>query len=328
LKKLFTVLLLTIGFLLGGAALASAQDKKITVSPEEGDAIKKIEKAKTLADKAKATDEFLKKFPKSAVRGQAASNLASQIAQTKDDAQIIQYGEFYLTIFTEPAEADLMLPSLIYSYIGANRHKDAFATAEKYFSRHPEDVSIRVRLAIEGSNQLRSGNKDFAAQSRDFSAQAIELIEANKKPADINDANWKEYQTKWLPQLYQTIAVYEFYAGDKSKARPNLEKATQLDASDINSWVLLASLTDSEYQALAMKYNVANAGAERDNYLKQANEKMDAVIEMFARIVALAEGRAEAKQINEQVRQNLEEYYKYRHKNLDGLPELIAKYKK
>src|SRR5215213_6605584 len=165
-----------------------AQDNKqaqIKVSADEADAIKKIEKAKTLADKVKATGDFVKKYPQSPARNQAANYLAAQITQTKDDAQIIQHGETYLTIFAEPAEADLILPSLVYSYTAAKRNKEAFDTGEKYFSRHAEDVSLRLKLAIDGSNLFRTGTKDFAGQSRTYAAQAIELIEANKKPADI-----------------------------------------------------------------------------------------------------------------------------------------------
>ena len=333
LKYLVKVLFLTVGILLGasGAALAQEQNNKqaqIKVSADEAKAIKKIEEAKTLADKVKLTNDFIKKYPQSPARNQAANYLAAQITLVKDDAQIIQHGETYLTIFTEPAEADLILPSLIYSYTTVKRTKEAFETGEKYFSRHAEDVSLRLKLAIDGSNLVRTGTKDFAAQSRNYAAQAIALIEANKKPANIDDAGWKEYQTKWLPQLYQTIGVLDFYADDKIKARASFEKATSLDAGDVNSWVLLSSILDEEYQALAMKYNAANTGAERDELLKQANEKMDRVIEMYARIVALTDAKPEAKQINEQVRQGLEDYYKYRHKNLDGLQDLINKYKK
>ena len=87
-------------------------------------------------------------------------------------------------------------------------------------------------------------------------------------------------------------------------------------------------MVDEEYQALAANYNVTAPGTERNELLKKANEKMDQVIEMFARIVALTDARAEAKQLNEQIRQSLESYYKYRHKNLDGLQDLINKYKK
>jgi hypothetical protein len=331
LKDLFKVSFLVIGILLGTSLLGLAQDNKppqIKVSADEAKAIKKIEEAKTLADKIKATTDFLKKYPKSPARGQAAEYLAAQITAVKDDTQIIQNGETYLTIFTEPAEADLILPSLIYSYSTAKRNKDAFLTAEKYFARHPEEVSLRLNLALDGANLFRTGTKDFAAPARDYANQAIALIEANKKPANIDDAGWKEYQTKWLPQLYQTLGVLDFYGDDRAKARVNFEKATKLDANDVNSWVLLATINDDEYQALANKYNLAEAGAARDALLKQANEKMDQVIEMFARIVALTDAKPEAKQINEQVRQSLEGYYKYRHKSLDGLPELINKYKK
>lgn len=332
LKYLFKVLLLTICILTVGVGAAFAQEgtqqAKINVPAEQAKAIKKIEDAKTLADKVKATSEFLKKYPNSPARGQAAEYLAAQILQVKDDAQIIQNGETYLTIFTEPAESDPIVPGLIYSYVAAKRGKDAYAAAEKYLARHPEDVAVRLKLAIEGSNLLRTGAKDYAAVSREYGAQAIALIEADKKPATMDAAVWQEYRTKWLPQLYQTLGIFDFYAGDKPKARTSLEKATQLDSSDINGWLLLSTIADDEYQEVATKYNAATAGAERAELLKQANEKIDQVIEMYARIVALTEGKPEAKQINEQVRQNLESYYKYRHKNLDGLPALIGKYKK
>lgn len=332
LKYLFKVLFLTIGILSISAGAAFAQDgtpqAKINVSAEEAKAIKKIEEAKTLGDKIKLTGEFLKKYPKTPARMQAADYLAGQILLVKDDAQIIQNGETYLTIFTEPAETDPILPGLIYSYTAAKRTKDAYAAAEKYLSRHAEDVNIRVKLAIEGSNLLRTGTKDYAAASREYGAQAIALIEADKRPASIDAALWQEYRTKWLPQLYQTLGIFDFYAGDKPKSRISLEKATTLDSSDINGWVLLSTIVDEEYQDLATKYNAATDSAQRAELLKQANEKIDQVIEMYARIVALTDAKPEAKQINEQIRQNLESYYKYRHKNLDGLPALIGKFKK
>lgn len=328
---LFKVFFLIIGILSGSFGLANAQDDKsakIKVSADEAKVVKKIESAKTVADKMTATEEFIKKYPQSPARNQAASYLAGQIMETKDDTQIVQNGEKYLTIFTEPAEADIILPSLIYSYVSLKRHKDAFSAAEKYLARHPEDAAVRLHLAIEGSNLIRTGTKDYAPASRDYAAQTIELIEANKKPADVDDARWKEYQTKWLPQLYQSLGIFDYSAGDKAKARASLEKATKIDSGDVNSWILIAAMSDDEYQDLAQKYNTTGAGAARDELLKQANAKMDTVIDIYARIVALTDGKPEAKQLNEQIRQNLEQYYKYRHKNLDGLNELIGKYKK
>lgn len=330
--RIFNVIFLVAGIIAGSFFPANAQDDaaaKVKVSAAEEKALQKIESSKTIAEKIKATDEFIKKYPQSPARSQAAGYLAAQITQLTDESQIVQNSETYLKIFTEPSEADLIMPSLIYSYTATKRHKDAYAAAEKYISRNPGDVAVRLQLASEGSNLVRTGTKDYAAVSRSYANEAIELIEADKKPADMDDEQWKEYQTKWLPQLYQSAGILDYQAGDKAKARVSLEKATKHNAADVNSWILLSAMTDDEYQELAQRYNITPAGAARDDLLKQASAKMDETIIMYARIVALTDGKpeAEVKRINEQVRQSLEQYYKFRHKNLDGLNELINKYK-
>lgn len=330
-KYSFKTFILVIGILLVSFGAASAQDSqpaKIKVSADEAKAVKKIESGKTLDEKIKATEEFIKKYPQSAARNQAAGYLAAQIMQLKDDQQLARSGETYLTIFTDPAEADIILPSLIYSYAALKRYKDAFAAADKYLSRHPEDVATRLQLAVEGSNLLRGGTKDFVPASREYATKAIELIEANKKPADVADDRWKEFQTQWLPQLYFSLGIFDYQEGNRAKARVNFEKATKLDSGEVNSWIFLATMADDEYQEVAQKYNISSPGAGRDELLKQANAKLDQLIELYARIVALTDGRPEAKQINEQVRENLEKYYKYRHPDSpDGLQSLINKYK-
>lgn len=332
--KIFAAVL-SIGFLFGASNAVSAQENKddknnqetIKVSKDEESAIKKIEKAKTIDEKMQLIAEFNKKYPQSPARKQVVGYAASQIAQLKDDSQIVQKSENYLTIFTQPEDADLILPNMVYSYIQLKKSKEAFDAGQKYLARHPEDVTTRLRLTIEGSNQLRAGNKDYAAQTREIGAQTIALIEADKRPSDMNDAQWQEYKTKWLPQVYQSVGAVEFAAGDKAKAKANLDKAIALDPKDINSLIMLGTMLDDDYQEVANKYNAAGNGAEKDALLKQANEKMDATIEAYARLVAMTDGKPEAKQLNEQVRSNLESYYKYRHKNTDGLQALIDKYK-
>ena len=334
--KLFAVIIFLSGILYGNFGTVSAQENKddkdkketITVSKKEESALKKIEKAQTIGEKMQLIEAFVKEYPQSPARKQVVGHAADQILQLKDDAQIVQNGEAYLKIFTPEAEADFVLPALIYSYVQVKRPKDAFDAGQKYLARHPEDVSTRLTLAIEGSNQMRMGNKDFSAPSREYAVKTIELLEADKRPAEVDEARWQEYKAKWLPQLYQTQGYLDYQSGDKAKARVSLEKATALNSGDINSWILLASMLDDEYQTLALKFNTTAAGAERDAQLVKANEKLDATIEAFARIVALTDGKPEAKQINDQVRENLENYYKYRHTNTDGLQALIDKYKK
>ena len=325
--KFFAAAILLTGILLAGFSAVSAQEK-IKVSQKEAKAIEKIEKAKTIDEKMQLISAFMKEFPQSPARQQVIDHAAAQVMQLTDDAQTIQQGNSYLTIFTKPEEEDLILPNMIYSYIQLKRPKDAFDAAQKYLARHPEDVSTRLTLSIEGTNQVRTGNKNFAAPTREHTAKAIELIEADKRPTNINETQWQEYKTKWLPQLYYSQGFIDFNSGDMVKAQTNLKKASELDPKDMNTWILLGSMMDDEYQMIALKYNAAAAGAARDALLKQANEKMDATIEIFARITVLTDGKPEAKQINDQVRENLESYYKYRHKNTEGMQALIDKYKK
>lgn len=333
--KIFAAVV-SLGFLLGGANAISAQDNKndknkpesIKVSKDEENALKKIEKAKTLDEKMQLIAEFNKKYPQSPARGQVVRFAAAEITKLKDDAQLIQRSENYLTVFTQPEDADLVLPYMVYSYLELKKSKEAFDAGQKYLARQPQDVITRLRLTLEGTNQIRAGNKEYAAQTRDYATKAIEVIEAGNKPADLTDAEWAEYKTKWLPQFYQSLAAVDLAGGDKAKAKANLEKAVALDQKDVNSWLMLGTMLDDDYREVAAKFNAASGSAERDALLKQANEKMDATMEIQARIIALTDANPDAKQINQEIRQNLETYYKYRHKNTDGLQALIDKYKK
>lgn len=328
--KIFAAVV-SLGFLFGGLNAVSAQEtpkqETIKVSKDEENAIRKIEKAKTIDEKMQLIAEFTKKYPQSPARGQMVGYAAAQITDLKDDSQLIQKSETYLTIFTQPGDADLISPYMVTSYIQLKKSKEAFETGQKYLARNSDDVITRLRLALDGANQLRAGNKEYAAQTREYAAKAIEIIEAGKKPANVTDAQWAEYKTKWLPQLYQSLGSVDLAAGDKAKAKANLEKAVALDPKDVNSWLAIATMADDEYQEVALKFN-ASEGGDREALLKQANEKMDATIEVYARIVALTDTMSEAKQLNGQVRQSLENYYKYRHKNTDGLQALIDKYKR
>ena len=93
--------------------------------------------------------------------------------------------------------------------------------------------------------------------------------------------------------------------------------------------MLLGMIVDDEYQDLAKRYNVEKAGPGKDALLKEAYVKMDEVIDWFARAIAASEGKPEYAQLQQQLMQNLEAYYKSRNNgSTQGMKELIQKYKK
>jgi len=55
---------------------------------------------------------------------------------------------------------------------------------------------------------------------------------------------------------------------------------------------------------------------------------LDSVIDAYAHMVALSEGKAQFQQVRQEYFQDLETYYKYRHHNsTEGLQQLIDTYK-
>lgn len=307
----------------------SAQEKTDAPKVSEGEAKlgKKLQDAKTLAEKMKLAEEFVKKYPTSPIRGQVAKYTASQIGTAPDDAQKIALAESYSKIFANADEAVFVAPVLIDSYVRTKRFDEAFKLGGDYIAKTPEDVQFRLILATAGVNLARSGETKFSAPSREYAVKAVELIEANKKPADLSDATWKEYQTKWLPNLYQSIAFIDHADGKKAEAKAGFEKAAALAPGDPNNWAMLGFILNEDYTSTVRRYTAAAEGKEKEELLKQVNEQLDKIIEYYARVVALTDGNSAQQNLNSQMRQDLENYYKYRYKSTDGMNALIDKYK-
>ncbi len=315
------------------ASLAvEAQDAKDKPAPKvskaEAEAAKAVEAATGHAAMLAAAGEFLKKYPKSELRPQVARLVAGRIGGEKDPAQQIAQAESYLKLFNGAGEADYVNPILLDAYASANRLDDAFALAPSALDKSPNPVGTMISLTVTGTEEAKKQNPKYIAQSKQYGLRAIELIESDKKPAALEDALWSEYKTKWLPQLYQSLAVLALVSGDNAEAGARIAKAAALNSPDPFTYVLIGSMADGEYRRLAGEHQAAS-GAARAELLKKAEAQLDQVIDVYAHALALAEGNAVYDKLREQLRPDLETYYKYRHGgSTDGLQAMIDKYKK
>lgn len=321
----------------GAAASAGAQDKQKEkekqpqLSSAEVQAVEKISKAPDAAAKLQAAGEFLKKHPKSIKRGEVASYVASEIAKVQDPAQRITLAESYLTTFTDAKEGTYISVSLMDAYLRATppRVDDAFRMAGTVVEKNPEDVATLTQMAITGVDLAKRGNTKYVQQSNTYGLKAIELIEADKKPAELDAAAWNEYKTRWLGMLYQVTGFVSLMGQNKADAKARVEKSISIYPDDPISYVLMGSLVDEEYQQLAQQSKTMMAGPAKDDVIKKAHEKMDQVIEHFAHAMGLMQNNPAYQALSQQLMQNLETYYKYRHNNsTEGLQQLIDKYKK
>jgi hypothetical protein len=317
--------------LLIGCMAARAQQKQTdqpNLSPDEQKLVGNIMSAKDEAAKLNAAGELIKKHPKTSVRLRVAENMANQVANVKDNTQKLKLAQQLETIFNDPAEIDIVGPTIVQAYADGNQPDQAFAKGAEFLSHAPDALALLVQFAAIGTEQAKKQNAKFIPQSIQYTTHAIELIEGDKKPARFDDARWKEYKAQTLPQLYQSRGLLNFAKGDRTEAKSNYTKASQLNPADPFDFIMLAALLTDEYQTEAKQYQSMAAGSPRDEQLKKVQALLDGVIDAYAHALALSEGNAALQQIRQQYTQDLESYYKYRHNgSTEGMQQLIDKYK-
>jgi tetratricopeptide (TPR) repeat protein len=302
-----------------------AQDKT-RVSDAETKAEKAVEAAGNANEKMTAADAFLKKYPKSSLRQHVGDLIADQVFAEKDANQRLALAQRALTIFTAESEVAMFKAALIDAYATLTRFDEAFAEGATFLAKNPENVQILVNLAIAGTEQAKQGNTKYVPPSRLYGMKAIELLEADKKPADMDAGVWDKFK-RTLPQLYQEMAIISLMQQNSSDALGQLEKAVKLNAADPFNY-LLASVANDDYQKVAESYKNMPDSKAKDDLLVKVNQLMDKVIDLYAHAAALSEGKAGYEKLHDQTLLDMTPYYKFRHKNsTDGMQKLIDGYK-
>lgn len=297
------------------------------ISADEQNLLKKMNAAPDAAAKLKAAGDLIKKHPKTTIRSQVADEMAIQITDVKDATQKLALAEQFQTLFNDPADEEFVGPVLIDAYADTNKFDEAFTKGSDFLSRHPESLRVLVTLLSVGAEQAKKQNTKFVDQSIKYGSQAIAMAEANKKPANFDDAGWTQFKTITVPSLYQSLGLLHMLKGANAEAKANYTKASQAAPTDPFNFVMIAALLNDEYQAAAKAYQAMAAGAPKDAQLKKVEALLDTVIDAYAHAIALSEGNAALAQIRQQYLQDLENYYKYRHKSTAGMQQLIDKYK-
>ncbi|MEP6919670.1 MAG: hypothetical protein ABI967_01000 [bacterium] len=290
-------------------------------------AVDAIKAAPDRAAKLAAAEAFVKKYPKSTLRPEVVHYLATEIDQMTDATQKATLAEQLQKTFTEPKELELVQPLAVDAYLGAKRTDEAFSLGATVLSKQPENVGVLTMLTIAGAEEAKKQNGKYVVQSQQYGLKAVELIEANKKPVSMDDATWAR-RTAMLPELYQELGVLALVSSNSAEAKARLEKSIALKPDEPISYFFLGSIYNDDYQKMAEKYRTMPEGADKAATLVKATEMMDKVIEYWARSLGMSAGRAEYKQLHDQVLQDLTAYYQYRHKgSTEGMQAMIDKYK-
>jgi hypothetical protein len=306
---------------------AQANEGRPQMDSGEMKALQAIQAAPDLNAKLSAADAYVKKYPKSLAQKRVAGELLKQIAGVTDLTQKLALLQSFSKIFTDEAEIKQVEPILIATQIGLKQFDEAFSAAATFLPKNPEDIQDLINLTIAATEQAKQGNPKFVKPGKDYGTAAIAMLEADRKPAYVDVANWDSYK-KMMPDLYQEMAVISLMDHNATDAQANLGKAMKLNPSDPFNYVLSAGVVNDEYQRTAQTYKTMPESKAKTDMLQRATDLLDNVIDLQAHAVALSEGRPEYQKLHDQELSDLTIYFKYRHHNAtDGLQQLIDKYK-
>ncbi len=226
----------------------------------------------------------------------------------------------------QPA-ADQVSAAQLEAAIAGGQTDEAFRLGELWLKQNPEDVDMLRRLATLSGNEAIKGNSKFVEVGKGYAVRAIGQIEADKKPSDMDAAFWADYKTRWLPLLYREAGILSLRTGDKAGAKARLEKAGALKSTDPAVYAIVGQIHDEEYEKLAAQYKTLASEPERKALMTKIEAQLDVVINYYAQALAIAGEKPEFQQLRTQVTTAVEQYYKFRHGSLDGLKQLIEKYK-
>ena len=252
----------------------------------------------------------------------------------KDLAKEFELGKVFIEKFPSSKNADYVKKEvarvrslLLQQAITAKNIPEVVRLGKEAMAADPNNLDYAIYLTI----QLRTldTNLQNAAEIAEFANTAIRLIESGKTPTPAKDGPPFD-KNKTLAYFHGTLGAIDERNKTMDKALEHLHQATTLDPMNAAYFFNCGRLHQDRYVAAAQKYQAlpqedrtaAEPKPEVKAALDEVNKEADAVINCWARFVALKSDYSE--DTRKKVQAALTDLYKYRHNDsVEGLQKLI-----
>ena len=303
----------------------SAAQKQQDLTPEEI-SFTAISSAKSAAGRVAAAEDFVKTFPKSARRPEAARLVAELLPTLRSPEIASVLLQRSKAIFPSADELVFINPVALEIYTKGDQADPAFKLASELLGQKPDDFRVLVMMTHFGASQSRKYHRRYVEVSLQYGTRAIEIIETDQKPVDVTDSLWSQRESL-LSGLYQQTGILMFAQGREAEAKAQILKATKLGPKDPGSYAFLGRVLDEEYERQLVLYQAMPEGRSKESEKNRLDAMVDEMIDAYARAVGLATGKDEYQLLLQQVVPDLTKYYKYRNQSMTGLQRLIDKYR-
>ncbi len=299
------------------------------MSAEETHQANGVAAAPSATQKVQLLKDFLAAFPDTPVRGRLLTNVGIAISRESDLAVRVDLAGKFRGMMSTDSERTVAGEILADAYLKAHRVDDAFQTVAVLPSAEAVDVRLLASLVLAGADESRQRNLKHLIVSQKYGALAIRAMEADLIPAAMSASRWSDYKGKTLPSVHQALGLLALHAGTPADGIEHFRKAVALAPDDPQNYVFLGAAINEGYLTAAQQLKQLQPGATRDALARKVLDQLNQIVDAYARALALSTGSPEEETVRTQIWPDLESYYKFFHKgSLDGLQELIAKYKK
>jgi tetratricopeptide (TPR) repeat protein len=251
--------------------------------------------------------------------------------QNQDNAKAVEAAEAYLEKFPNGEYAEFLSKWLapaqlaqLNEAIKAGNVDQMLGVGHRILEKDPDNLNVIYALAFQlRRRELIASPRSFAhaAQAVELSRKAIALVESGKTLAGVQNFD-KNATLAWL---YQNLAIVEGRKGASNKAIQLYRKSTSLAPQDPaiagRNLLELLAWRQASYTEAANAYNAlpeeTRGAAEPSPEVREARAKVDstadALIDVAASFVALAEVKNLPQATRDKVYGVLESVYKSRH---------------
>ena len=251
--------------------------------------------------------------------------------QAHDIAKAVKAAEAYLAGFPSGQYADFLQKwlgparlSLLNDAIKARDVDKMLAIGKEILAKDPDNLNVVYALAFQlRKDELLASPRSYAhaADAVELSQKAIDLVQSGKTLAGVQAFD-KDATLAWLYQIQAMVAEHE---GNQDKAIQLYDRSTSLAPQDpgiaARNLLEVLAMRQSDYSEAATAYNAlpdeARAAAEPSEEVKAARKKVDedadALIDVAARFVALADVKGLPQATRDKVYGILESVYKSRY---------------
>lgn len=309
-----------------------ATQGNITINdPAERDAFLAIEKAATPADAIAAAKAALAKYPQSAGKVYAETQLYGkvydQLKATPDQPTNAQLIADFEALFPGSEQALRLRRLTVDHLISRKSFGEVYKVGDLWLAKYPDDPTMHFVLLQIAIEALRGGDASKLQAGLGHGERAIALMEAGTKGPQQAETDFQTWKSRSEAVANQQTGLLALQTGDGAKASKYLSRAITLSPKDPLNYFFLGALKESAYETVAKRYT-AMPDAEKKSpagqkTLAEAQAMQDEIIGLLVKSIAYAMDDPQYGPLMAQARPTLEAHFKSRKGSLDGLDAAI-----